>query len=433
MIRAAIFDFGGVLMRTHDASGRRGWEKRLNLAPGELDRLVHNSGLWIETQRGTLSPEAYWQAIGEQLGLSGAALEQLRADYFKGDVLDEGLVAVIDRLRARGLRLGLLSNDSMALAQKLEALDLYRHFDAVVISAQIGALKPEPEAFRAIAAALQVSLPECVFIDDNTANVDGAKSVGMHGIRYTPELDVEAALAPLLDDPRATTKVIIFDFGNVLDIPDDWEAWLAQREAIAAPFGLSGEALWHALYHSEAWQQVKVGAISYESYLEQALAPLKLPDHAARLELLRRLFAGRDRVHPEMMALLQALKPHYRLALLSNAHQTDVAAWMAQFNLTDMFEVAVSSAVVGLAKPDPRIYQLILQQLDVQPAEALFIDDLTRNTQAAEALGLPCIVFESPEQLRKALAWRLAPSAAAQAIFSAHSAKNSQPAGSAKA
>ncbi|PJF31458.1 MAG: hypothetical protein CUN51_03775 [Candidatus Thermofonsia Clade 1 bacterium] len=406
MIRAVIFDFGGVLMRTQDDSGRRAWENRLNLAHGQLERLVHGSSLWIEAQRGTLAPEAYWQALGEQLGINGDDLDQLRHDYFKGDVLDESLVALIDRLRERGLRLGLLSNDSHALAEKLERLDLHRHFDAVAISAQIGALKPEPEAFRAIAEALEVSLPECVFIDDNTANVDGAKSVGMHALRYTADLDLEAALEPLLNDPRATTKVLIFDFGNVLDIPDDWEAWRAQCEAIAAPFGISGEALWYPLHHTEAWQQVKVGAISYEAYLEQVLAPLNLPDHAARLALVKRLFAGRDRVHPEMMALLQALKPHYRLALLSNAYQTDVPAWMAQFGLSDMFEVAISSAVVRLAKPDPAIYHLILDRLGVLPAEAIFIDDLTRNTYVAESIGLPCIVFKSPEQLRKALEWR---------------------------
>jgi putative hydrolase of the HAD superfamily len=199
---------------------------------------------------------------------------------------------------------------------------------------------------------------------------------------------------------------LIFDFGNVLDIPDDWEAWRAQCEAIAAHFGISGEALWYPLHHTEAWQQVKVGAISYEAYLEQVLAPLNLPDHAARLALVKRLFAGRDRVHPEMMALLQALKPHYRLALLSNAYQTDVPAWMAQFGLSDMFEVAISSAVVRLAKPDPAIYHLILDRLGVLPAEAIFIDDLTRNTYVAESIGLPCIVFKSPEQLRKALEWR---------------------------
>ncbi|MFQ3536329.1 MAG: HAD family phosphatase [Aggregatilineales bacterium] len=406
MIRAVIFDFGGVLVRTQDDSGRRDWEERLSLAPGELERLVHGSNLWIEAQRGALSPEAYWQALGEQLSLNGDALEQLRYDYFKGDVLDTALLALIDRLRERGLRLGLLSNDSIALADKLAQLDLYRHFDAVVISAQIGALKPEPEAFRAIAQMLEVSPPECIFIDDNTVNVDGAKSIGMHGLRYTAELDLPAALEPLLNDPRATTKALIFDFGNVLDIPDDWETWLAQRQALAAPFGLSGEALWYALYHSEAWQQVKVGAISYETYLEEALAPLNLPDHAARLTFVKHLFAGRDRVHPEMMAILQALKPHYRLALLSNAHQTDVQAWMAQFSLSEMFEVAISSAVVRLAKPDPAIYHLILEKLGVRPAEALFIDDLTRNTYAAEAIGLPCILFRSPAQLRSALAWR---------------------------
>jgi FMN phosphatase YigB (HAD superfamily) len=56
-----------------------------------------------------------------------------------------------------------------------------------------------------------------------------------------------------------------------------------------------------------------------------------------------------------------------------------------------------------MAKPEPEIYQLALKLLGIAPEEALFIDDLPRNTIAAEALGIPSIVFESPAQLRREL------------------------------
>jgi HAD superfamily hydrolase (TIGR01509 family) len=108
-----------------------------------------------------------------------------------------------------------------------------------------------------------------------------------------------------------------------------------------------------------------------------------------------------------MLALLHDLKPRYRLALLSNAWQVEMEQWLEEnHKLGSMFEVVVSSAAVRMAKPDQPIYELTLERLGLTPGEALFIDDLARNTVVAEAMGLPCVVFESPAQLRHALTVR---------------------------
>lgn len=346
MIRAIIFDFGGVLMRTHDSSGRRGWENKLGLEVGDLERLVHGSDLWIAAQRGELMPDAYWSAIAERLKVNTEDLPLLREDYFKGDSLDTDLVNLIDDLRGQGFRVGLLSNDSLALREKLAQLDLIRHFDAVVISAEIGAMKPEAAAYRAIAKALDASTPECVFIDDNPANIDGAAAVGMQGVLYRAGMDVAAVFASRLGQANQPTQCLIFDYGNVLDIPIDWDAYLAHRDQVAARFGLDGKTLGALIHQSEAWAQVKVGAISWQEYLRQIFDPLGITSHIEREALFHEVFEGREQVHPAMMALLRELKPHYRLALLSNAYQTDVDAWMHAVGLTGMFDVAISSAVV---------------------------------------------------------------------------------------
>jgi putative hydrolase of the HAD superfamily len=63
-----------------------------------------------------------------------------------------------------------------------------------------------------------------------------------------------------------------------------------------------------------------------------------------------------------------------------------------------VFDVIVFSAEVGLAKPDRRIYQLALDRLRVQSAEAIFIDDVQENVEAAQAIGMAAIRFENTEQ-----------------------------------
>jgi len=199
MIRAIIFDFGGVLVRTSDPVGRREWENRLHLSAGELERLVHGSDLWVNAQRGLLSVDDYWQGIADRLGIPAQDIPSLREDYFRDDHLDYGLMAVIAVLRAKGYKIGLLSNDALTLEAKLrEQLAIYNRFDAVVISAVIGVMKPEAGAYEAIAKALNVAPAECVFIDDNLANVEGARRFGMSAIRYVAGMDVEAVLAPIL-------------------------------------------------------------------------------------------------------------------------------------------------------------------------------------------------------------------------------------------
>lgn len=200
---------------------------------------------------------------------------------------------------------------------------------------------------------------------------------------------------------------LIFDYGNVLDIPDSWDHWLAARETLAAEHGLTGRALWEALFTSEAWQQVKRGKITEQEYWDKVLIPLNYQGEQAQKRFVTRFFVGRERVHPEMLALLRELRPHYKLAILSNTHIYDMERWLIEDRgLAGIFDLVISSAQVGMAKPDAEIYRLTLDRLGLQPHEALFIDDLVRNTSVAESIGLPCVVFESPAQLRHELEQR---------------------------
>ncbi len=200
MIKAVVFDFGGVLMRTADAAGRREWEARLGLPTGELERVVPGSDQWIEAQHGRITPDAYWQWVADQLQVDAAVISHLREDYFRDDRLDLSLIDLIRNLRQQGYKVGLLSNDALTLEHKLRhELVIYDVFDAVVISAAIGIMKPDCRAYEAIAQALDVAVSASVLIDDNAANIEGAQDCGMQAIFYTAGMDVRAALDRLFE------------------------------------------------------------------------------------------------------------------------------------------------------------------------------------------------------------------------------------------
>jgi putative hydrolase of the HAD superfamily len=64
----------------------------------------------------------------------------------------------------------------------------------------------------------------------------------------------------------------------------------------------------------------------------------------------------------------------------------------------DAFDVSMFSYEVGMAKPDPSIYYLILNRLHVAPSEAIFVDDFSANIQAASEVGIHAVHFLNREQ-----------------------------------
>ena len=66
--------------------------------------------------------------------------------------------------------------------------------------------------------------------------------------------------------------------------------------------------------------------------------------------------------------------------------------------LATLFDAFVESAVVGLRKPDPRIYELVCSELSVGPHQAIFLDDIGRNLKAARALGMHTIKVDAPDR-----------------------------------
>ncbi|MBU0709014.1 HAD-IA family hydrolase [Patescibacteria group bacterium] len=93
----------------------------------------------------------------------------------------------------------------------------------------------------------------------------------------------------------------------------------------------------------------------------------------------------------------------YKLGILAN----EAFEWMNikrdKGRLSEVFDAVCSSADLGIPKPDPRSYKLILDKIGSRPEETLFVDNLKRNTKAAETLGIECIVFRDIDQLRKEL------------------------------
>ena len=193
MIQAVIFDWGGVLMRTADYGFRLAWDARLGLEPGSVERLVFGSQEWKRAQIGQCSEDDVWTSLSARLKLSPKALAELRHDFWAGDCLDAELIALI-RSWHSCCKTALLSNFPASLRALLDQLGLTDAFDVIVISGEVGVVKPHTRIYQLAAERLGVPMSGCLFVDDFVENVESARTAGMQALHFAPPDAVIAEL-----------------------------------------------------------------------------------------------------------------------------------------------------------------------------------------------------------------------------------------------
>ncbi len=100
----------------------------------------------------------------------------------------------------------------------------------------------------------------------------------------------------------------------------------------------------------------------------------------------------------ELATYFGNLRPRYQTALLSNSFDGARREEEARYHFSELADVIIYSHEVGMAKPDPRIFALTCERLDVQPDEVIFLDDVERHVAAANAYGIHAIHFRDNAQ-----------------------------------
>lgn len=120
-------------------------------------------------------------------------------------------------------------------------------------------------------------------------------------------------------------------------------------------------------------------------------------------EITTRLTSGFAR-NQALVDMVQGLRPHYKLAMLSNLGRNSSIKFFTPEERTQLFDAVVISGEVGMIKPEPGIFEYVCRQLSVEPHEALFIDDSESNCEGARVVGMQAILYESLPQIQRDLA-----------------------------
>jgi putative hydrolase of the HAD superfamily len=195
-------------------------------------------------------------------------------------------------------------------------------------------------------------------------------------------------------------RAVIFDFGGVL-----WNMrWDVCRDLEGA-HGLPSGAVFSTLYRSPAWLEIERGRGAEAEWRAEAHRALEA--RAGRpLPRLHDLWRSRQQPIVENIALVRALRPAYRLAILSNADHTLRGRLRDGVGIHDDFDAIVCSAEVGMAKPEPEIYALACDRLGLDPSACVFVDDHEPNVTAARDAGLSALLYrlDRGDDLRAQLA-----------------------------
>jgi putative hydrolase of the HAD superfamily len=209
--QALVLDFGGVISRTmfetHPIT-----ERALGLAPGSLTWRgpfdPASDPLWVDMQENRITERDYWRTRVAEVGsLFGERWEM--SDFVRRARGDDPIstmrpeaVRTIEAAAAAGKRLAILSNELDLFYGKgfTRRFPLLSDFEVVIDATYTGILKPDPRAYQLCLEALKLPADQCVFVDDQRRNIDGAEKIGMSTVLFDvrePKKSYAQALAKL--------------------------------------------------------------------------------------------------------------------------------------------------------------------------------------------------------------------------------------------
>jgi len=182
MLTTVIFDLGEVFLRGSDGVEYI-LEPLLKVSAPKIHQKIENEDL-VLLQNGKITENEYWQRIikNEHWGVKVETLKKAMRSNF-GEI--EGTRRIIESLREKGYKLGLLSVLGKEWAKYSNRKFCYHKlFHSILYSFQAGISKPSKKVYEMILMELKSQPEECVFIDDTLSNLTPAEKMGMKTIHF---------------------------------------------------------------------------------------------------------------------------------------------------------------------------------------------------------------------------------------------------------
>ncbi len=190
-------------------------------------------------------------------------------------------------------------------------------------------------------------------------------------------------------------KAVIFDLGGVL-FTNGTKKFI---QDVSQTYDLDPQLVKEVM-DGELGSQYREAKITRDEFWRAALEKLSISESIDSLE--RQWIDGYELIEGTKDIILE-LSKKYKVFYLSDNVRERVDKINSKYNFLEWFEDGIFSHEVGVRKPNPEIYKYTLKKAQVNPNEAIFIDDKQSALDPAKEMGITTILFESPEQLRTRL------------------------------
>lgn len=182
MIKAVIFDLGGVLVDNPAPGMFSHYAKTLNVTVKQLEKVYPKYE--VDWQKGALTEEEFWKKVTTDLHVPQPNVTSLWLDGFLSSYHEKGeMFSLIKKLKSDGYTIALLSNTEVPIMNYIKEKS-WSDFDLFIYSCEVGMRKPDLEIYETTLSNLNINPEEAVFIDDKAENINAAKSIGMHAILF---------------------------------------------------------------------------------------------------------------------------------------------------------------------------------------------------------------------------------------------------------
>lgn len=190
-------------------------------------------------------------------------------------------------------------------------------------------------------------------------------------------------------------KTIIFDLGGVYLNRGLWKF----RKYLINNFDVTDEQTIE-IFIKKYYKPYFSGRISEKEFWEKSLKDLGIDEGWKKLrDRLLNFFELQE----GMSELINKLRENYSVGLLSDQTNEWWPYLDEKYNISNNFDFTIISAETGYHKPQKEIYELALNEAGSKPEECIYIDDLEKNLDPAEKLGMKTILFKNPKQIKKEL------------------------------
>lgn len=193
-----------------------------------------------------------------------------------------------------------------------------------------------------------------------------------------------------MPSPDAAPEAVVFDLDGVIRHWND-----DQLDDVETSFGLPPRTILDVAFSPELGPAAVTGELTYRQWMDairERVIDVHGPGASGALDEWE---ANVGLVDTEMLEVVRSVRKVARVALLSNG-TTRLRRDLHVLDLLDELDVVFNTAELGVAKPDPAVFELVLSKLGLDASRACFVDDLPENVEGARAVGLRAHLHTDP-------------------------------------